>query len=131
MRKILLSLAACAARILPRPLKQAIYNFNPLARFIRRGLNKAAPSGLTEVQVAAGGLAGFTLLLDMQTEKDYWLGTYEPDLQSALGELVAPGSVVYDVGANIGHISLLLARAAKEGGRVFAFEALPAETAKG
>lgn len=126
MRKFLLDAAAFAARILPRPVKQAIYGFKPLARLIRRGLNRAAPAGLTEVRVAAGDLAGFTLLLDMQTEKDYWLGTYEPDLQSALRELIAPGWVIYDVGANIGYVSLLLAKAAGEGGRVFAFEALPA-----
>lgn len=126
MRKIFLNVAALAAKILPASFKQAIYNFKPLARLIRRGLNRAAPSGLTEVQIAAGDLAGFTLLLDMQTEKDYWLGTYEPDLQSALRELIAPGWVIYDVGANIGYVSLLLAKAAGEGGRVFAFEALPA-----
>lgn len=125
MRKIFLNVAALAAKILPASFKQAIYNFKPLARLIRRGLNRAAPSGLTEVQIAAGDLAGFTLLLDMQTEKDYWLGTYEPDLQSALRELIAPGWVIYDVGANIGYVSLLLAKAAGEGGRVFAFEALP------
>lgn len=126
MKKILLNAAAFAAKTLPASFKQAIYNFKPLARLIRRGLNRAAPSGLTEVQVAAGDLAGFTLLLDMQTEKDYWLGTYEPDLQSALAELIVPASVVYDVGANIGYVSLLLAKAAGEAGRVFAFEALPA-----
>jgi FkbM family methyltransferase len=34
--------------------------------------------------------------------------------------------VVYDVGANIGYVSLLLARAVGPGGRVLAFEALPA-----
>lgn len=126
MKKILLNATAFAARILPASAKQAIYNFKPLARLIRRELNRAAPSGLTEMQVAAGDLAGFSLLLDMQTEKDYWLGTYEPDLQSALRELILPGWVVYDVGANIGYVSLLLAKAAGESGRVFAFEALPA-----
>ncbi len=126
MRKLLLSLAAFAARLFPTSWKQAIYRCKPLAQTIRRVLNKAAPSGLTEVQVAAGGLAGFTLLLDMQTEKDYWLGTYEPDLQAALRELIVPGWVIYDVGANIGYVSLLLAQATGEGGQVFAFEALPA-----
>jgi FkbM family methyltransferase len=78
------------------------------------------------VRVAAGGLAGFTLLLDMHNEKDYWLGTYEPDLESLLGELIHPGVVIFDVGANIGYISLLLAKATGEPGRVYAFEALPA-----
>ena len=36
-----------------------------------------------------------------------------------------PGAVIYDVGANIGYVSLLLAKAAGEAGKVFAFEALP------
>ena len=61
----------------------------------------------------------------MQVDKDYWLGTYEPELQSALRELIPPGAVIFDVGANIGYVSLLLAKAAGEAGKVFAFEALP------
>ncbi len=64
--------------------------------------------------------------LDLQEEKDYWLGTYETDLQTAIRELVLPGMVAYDVGANVGYISLLLARAVGPQGRVIAFEALPA-----
>ena len=125
MRRIILSLAAFTARLLPDSLKQAIYRIGPLARLIRRGLNRAAPSGLAEVKVAGGDLVGFSLQLDMQTEKDYWLGTYEPALQSALRTLIPAGAVVYDVGANIGYVSLLLAKAAGEAGRVYAFEALP------
>lgn len=125
MKKLILSLAAFTARILPASFIQAIYRIKPLARLVRRGLNRAAPSGLTEVTIAAGDLAGYTIRLDMQVDKDYWLGTYEPELQSALRELVPAGAVVYDVGANIGYVSLLLAKAAGEKGRVYAFEALP------
>ena len=66
------------------------------------------------------------LYLDLQCEKDYWLGTYETDLQAGIADLVKPGSVAYDLGANIGYITLLLARSVGENGRVFAFEALPA-----
>jgi hypothetical protein len=58
-------------------------------------------------------------------DKDYWLGTYEPDLQSAMHKLIPAEAVVYDVGANIGYVSLLLARSAGEKGKVYAFEALP------
>jgi FkbM family methyltransferase len=125
MRKLFLSLAAFAAKILPNSLKQAMYKIKPLARFIRRGLNRAAPTGLTQVKVAGGDLAGFTILLDMQIDKDYWLGTYEPELQAALRKMIRPGAVVFDVGANIGYVSLLLAKAAGETGHVYAFEALP------
>jgi len=121
-----LSLAGWLARSLPTPIKRLFYRFDPLAKLIRRILNRLAPRGLTTVEVAAGELAGARLSLDLQAEKDYWLGTYELDLQTALVERVKPGMVAYDVGANIGYISLLLARRVGENGQVYAFEALPA-----
>jgi FkbM family methyltransferase len=126
MANPLLNLAAWTARWLPMPVKRGLYRFPPLARALRGALNRAAPHGLTRATVAAGGLAGVELLLDLQEEKDYWLGTYEPELQAAAAELVQPGMTVYDVGANIGYVSLLLARCAGASGHVFAFEALPA-----
>jgi FkbM family methyltransferase len=124
MNKKLLSLAAWSARVLPDWAKRLIYRIGPLARLVRGELNRAAPVGLSTVTVAAGELAGMQCLLDLQTEKDYWLGTYEPELQAALRELVQTGSIAYDVGANIGYISLMLARRVGPDGRVFAFEAL-------
>jgi len=66
-------------------VKRAVYRSPRLARLIRRGLNRAAPQGSAEVTVAAGGLAGMRLSLDLQSEKEYWLGTYEPELQPAIG----------------------------------------------
>jgi len=126
----ILRLAAAAARILPVSLKQSIYRFKPLARLVRRTLNRAAPAELVPVKIAAGGLAGFTFELNLLTEKDYWLGTYEVELQQAVSELLMPGMCIYDVGANIGYVTLLLTRAAGEKGRVVAFEALPANVAR-
>lgn len=125
MSGLILSIAASLARLLPDSLKKAIYRARPVARFIRRGLNRAAPQGMTRVEVAAGGLKGMLLELDLQLEKDYWLGTYEPELQAAIRDLVQPGWIAYDVGANIGYISLLLARAVGVQGQVISFEALP------
>jgi FkbM family methyltransferase len=110
---------------LPMPIKRTFYHLGYLSRVVRWALNRVAPTGLTEVTIAGGDLAGARLLLDMQTEKDYWLGTYEPELQDALRDWVKPGWVAYDVGANIGYISLLLARTVGSKGSVFAFEALP------
>jgi FkbM family methyltransferase len=126
MKSLLLSLAAGAARWLPAWFKRALYRSRALSGFIRRALNRAAPGGLAQVTVAAGGLQGAQLLLDLHAEKDYWLGTYEPELQQAVADWLKPGMLIYDVGANIGYISLLLARAAGQSGRVVAFEALPA-----
>jgi FkbM family methyltransferase len=126
MTNPLLSLAAWTARWLPMPVKRTLYRIPPVAAALRGTLNRAAPEGLVEVTVAAGGLQGASLRIDLQSEKAYWLGTYEPELQAAVAEFVRPGMVAYDVGANIGYISLLLARQVGAAGRVFSFEALPA-----
>jgi FkbM family methyltransferase len=118
----LMSLAAFFARLLPAPVKRLLYRTPVISNNLRRMLNRAAPVGLSQE------LEGFSLLLDLQSEKDYWLGTYELELQSALHKLVKPGMTAYDVGANIGYISLILARLVGDTGQVFAFEALPANT---
>lgn len=125
-KKWLLSAATLAARYLPERAKSALYQFRPLSGLIRSQLNLAVPQGLTEVTIAGGELVGMRMLLDLHTEKEYWLGTYETNLQSAVKQLVEPGMVVYDVGANIGFVTLLLAKKVAEDGYVYAFEALPA-----
>jgi FkbM family methyltransferase len=52
-------------------------------------------------------------------------GDAEPEVQRALQDLVEPGQVVYDVGANIGFFTLLLASLVGPDGNVFAFEPMP------
>ena len=126
LRKWFVSLAAIAARLLPGSFKRAIYRLGPLAPLIRNQLNRSVPAGIHPVTIAGGQLAGMTMALDLSSEKDYWLGTYELDLQDAISTLVNPAMIAYDVGANIGYISLLLARRVAPAGKVFAFEALPA-----
>lgn len=124
-KKLILQTATCAARFLPVGMKKAIYRIPFLSRMVRRSLNAAVPKGIQEVKVAAGALKDMRLLLDLQTEKDYWLGTYETDLQEAAAHFIQPGMTVYDLGANIGYISLMAARLVGASGKVFAFEALP------
>jgi len=125
MSNLIVTFAKISARVLPTSVKRTIYRIKPLASLIRGELNRSVPNGLTIVTIAAGDLAGSLMYLDLQSEKDYWLGTYEPELQTALQEFVKPGMVVFDVGANIGYITLLLANAVGANGHVFAFEALP------
>jgi FkbM family methyltransferase len=122
---LVLNLAALAARFLPLPIKRGFYRVTPFARFVRYGLNRVAPQGLVQVNVAAGELAGMRMLLDLQLEKDYWLGTYEPELLAAITDVVRPGMVAYDLGANIGYVTLMLAKMVGDEGHVYAFEALP------
>ena len=125
MKKIFLSLAAWIARILPLSFKRVLYRFPPLARLIRGTINASVDEGLSVIEVSAGTLKGYKVLLNLRAEKSRWLGTYEPELQAALREFLKPGMTVYDVGANIGYVSLMLAHHVTSSGRVFAFEALP------
>lgn len=124
-KKFLLNTAERAARVLPTGVKKAIYRIPFLSRFIRQRLNDAVPNGIQEVTVAAGTLKGARLSLDLRAEKDYWLGTYEADLQTAAEVFIQSGMTVYDVGANIGYISLIAANLVGEDGKVYSFEALP------
>lgn len=52
--------------------------------------------------------------------------SYEPRYVAALRELVSPGDVVVDVGANVGFYTALFARWAGDRGRVVAYEPDPA-----
>jgi FkbM family methyltransferase len=125
MKKKFLSLFSLVAKILPLPIRQALYRFQPLARLIRGSMNAAVDDGLSVIQVAAGTLKGYQVQLNLKAEKSRWLGTYEPELQATLVEFLRPGQVIYDVGANIGYVTLMFAHHTGATGQVFAFEALP------
>lgn len=56
----------------------------------------------------------------------YALGTTEPLTQETLQRLVRPGMVAYDVGANVGFFTVVLARLTGGSGAVVAFEPIPA-----
>jgi FkbM family methyltransferase len=51
-----------------------------------------------------------------------WLGTYEHEKQTLVAELLHPGMVVWDVGANAGFYTLAFSRSVGPTGRVYAFE---------
>jgi FkbM family methyltransferase len=55
--------------------------------------------------------------------------THEPEVQALLKRIVRPGQTCVDVGANVGYITLLLARLVDSTGQVIAFEAHPANSA--
>jgi len=122
----LMKTAAWFAGILPDTIKRQLYRLPFLSNPIRTALNAAAPDGFTTIEIASGPAKGLKMTLDLKAEKDYWLGTYEPDLRDAAKKLIKPSNVIYDVGANLGYISLLSASLAGLSGHVYAFEALPA-----
>jgi FkbM family methyltransferase len=51
-----------------------------------------------------------------------WLGNYEEDHTPALRQVVRPGMVAYDLGANAGFYTLALSKLVGDSGRVFSFE---------
>ena len=116
--------AAWLAARLPGPVRSWLYRLGPVTKGVRRLLNRSVPSEPVEVEVAAGLLQGARFELDLQLEKDMWLGTYESELQTVLGRLVRPGMTIFDVGANIGYLTVALARLVGEAGTVVAFEPL-------
>ena len=52
-------------------------------------------------------------------------GTYEPALLRVIDAFVGPGDVCLDVGANVGPLTLAMARRVAPSGRVYAFEPSP------
>ena len=124
--KLLLRLAQSAAAWMPDWMRAGMYRLGPISGLLRGALNRSLPQGVQEVEISAGPLRGQRMLLKLQSEKDYWLGNYEMDLVRVLGGLAGGRQVAFDVGANIGYMSLVLAQLMGEGGQVIAFEALPA-----
>jgi FkbM family methyltransferase len=67
---------------------------------------------------------GLTYDLDLSQGIDFaiFLGAYERQTKAALRRLVVPGSLVLDIGANIGAHTLPLAKQVGPEGRILAFE---------
>ncbi len=58
-------------------------------------------------------------------EHGYWLGSYEMNKRLAFEREIQPGTVVFDVGANVGYFSLLASELTGKKGQVYSFEPLP------
>jgi FkbM family methyltransferase len=55
----------------------------------------------------------------------YLTGDVETVVQETLAEMLEPGQVVYDIGANIGFFTIICSRLVGPQGRVYAFEPMP------
>ena len=91
MRAGLTSLVAATARRLPLRARLFFYRLGPLTGWLRRTLNRAVPTGIQPVRIAAGDLAGSWLVLDLQVDKDLWLGNYEPEVALAVRRFAPTG----------------------------------------
>jgi FkbM family methyltransferase len=75
--------------------------------------------------ILRGLASGYRICVSPAGNLGYLLGTFEPHLQRAIRQYVAAGDTVYDIGANIGYVSLSLAKRVGSRGRVVAFEPVP------
>jgi FkbM family methyltransferase len=87
---------------------------------------KLIPPGLV-VPVLQGPLRGQKWIVGSHLH-GCWLGSYEFETQKRIAREVRPGSVFFDVGANVGFYTLLASLQVGPG-MVYAFEPLPANTA--
>jgi FkbM family methyltransferase len=96
-----------------------------LTRIAERGgsVGKIAGQGIRHrpATIAHGAAAGLEIDIG-ESNPAYSTGRNEQWVQTALCELLSPGDVFYDVGANVGFFSLLAARLVGHAGRVVAFE---------
>jgi FkbM family methyltransferase len=90
-----------------------------LHRILRWPLSLIPPE--TEVRILRGPLRGKQWIVGAGPHA-YWAGTYEIDRLRALAIATTQGSVVYDVGANVGIYSLLASLQVGPTGMVYAFE---------
>ena len=65
------------------------------------------------------------MYVNLRSQKYYWLGTYEPKVQSVILREVRKGDIVYDIGAHTGFYSLLFCARVGSQGQVHCFEPLP------
>lgn len=121
----ILRAAGATARLLPAGMKTGLYRTPLLSGLLRLILTVAAPEGLVEVEVASGVARGLRLRVDLKTQKYYWLGTHEMEVQAALLREVRPGIIAYDIGAQLGFFTLGLGRLVGPAGGVHSFEPAP------
>jgi FkbM family methyltransferase len=76
-------------------------------------------------KIVRGLASGYRIHVSPAENLGYLLGTQEPHLQKIISEYVAAGDTVYDIGANVGYVSLSLAKCVGDGGLVIAFEPVP------
>ena len=80
----------------------------------------------SEPRTIVRGLAsGYRISVSPAENLGYLLGTAEPHLQRAIKKYVVAGDTAYDIGANMGYVSMSLAKRVGPKGHVIAFEPVP------
>lgn len=119
-------LAVALLKRIPAPVYERLKRAPVVAPLFRRALDVLIARHASEPTVIEGGpLEGIVLELDPRANKDMVIGRFEPEVMTALGELLEPGALAFDVGAHLGYGTLVMAAVAGAGGRVWSFEPDP------
>jgi FkbM family methyltransferase len=76
-------------------------------------------------RILRGLASGYRIFVSPSENLGYLVGTAEPHLQRAIKQYVTTGDTAYDIGANMGYVSLSLAKRVGPSGHVIAFEPVP------
>jgi FkbM family methyltransferase len=117
------------ARHLPPGLLRFVGRLQFASPLLRRAIRRASRSLREGESTMAHGIGAGLRFDPSGAHPGYALGTSEPEIQGLLAELLRPGAVFYDIGANVGFFTVLGARLVGPGGRVVAFEPLPSAAA--
>ena len=114
-----------AARALPRPLIEALDQARKRSRILNAITQGFLRGGRDTVVTIPQGIASGLQFNTTGGVLRYGLGLAEEAVQEALAVHLKPGDVFYDVGANIGFLTLIGAKLVGATGRVVAFEPVP------
>jgi FkbM family methyltransferase len=104
------------ARVVPQNwLEPFLYSQNKLSRVAYLGL-------IQRDLTVKYGLASGVKFNAGAYNPDTSLGTYEMPVQEILSQYLEPGSIFYDIGANVGFFTILGAKIVNSSGKVYAFE---------
>lgn len=106
-----MSISGLFARISP---------FSLTGRIIRMPL-LLVPRGAV-VRVLSGINRGMRWFAGAAETNSCWIGNYELDHVAAMQQMVRPGMIAYDIGANVGFYTLALSRLVGDSGHVYSFE---------
>jgi FkbM family methyltransferase len=83
--------------------------------------------GYIKRRITGGPIKGLWLVAGKRIfySKSFWNGTYEKDACRFIQRVVPVNGVCYDIGANIGYHTLIMARSVGNDGLVYAFECIP------
>ncbi len=93
-------------------------------------LRKAAPEGMQFIFNRYLGDLSVNIDTHFKVERIMWTGVYEPPLIRLLESRDVRGWTCFDVGANVGAITLALAKFSGRSGKVYAFEPGPPNLAR-